>query len=702
MSHLRLSRRHWLRNSSALCSSALALNHVSPAKVRSAEPAAGALNIGSNRLPRMVHEHYVGQVREIMERRSERLKSLQSRAEAEKYLAEVQEKIQQCFGPWPERTPLNAQVTGVVERETYRIEKVIFESRPQFYVTANLYVPKGLKGKAPGVVGSCGHSHNGKANETYQSFAQGLARLGYVVLIFDPIGQGERLQLPHDDDHNKSRVGNGVGEHMMCGNQQFLVGEFFGSWRAWDGIRALDYLLTRDEVDPQHVGITGNSGGGTMTTWLCGVERRWTMGAPSCFVTSFLRNLQNELPADTEQCPPRALELGLDHGDFLIAMAPKPVIICGQEMDYFDARGLYATYEQVRDFYKLFGAEQNVAYHIGPGGHGYQKDAREAMYAHFNRATGRGTESVAEPHLTIETDATLQCTKSGQVSELKGRAIYSFTQEKAKRLSAARKSNGGANLLEAVRRLTQSAADGAAADYRILRPQRNDAYPLPHVTTYLIDHVTPQRGPGLCQPLYRLDKTSHHSRPPKLTTPAILYVAHDSCDLELRHEPLIRAVLKEQPGATLYAADVRGLGESRPNTCGENSYYTAYGCDYFYAAHGIMLGQSVVRNRIDDVRTAIDFITAAGHEKIHVVAAGYGAVPAAIAALDRTQVDQVTLKHALTSWQDLADAEVYKWPLSSMLPGVLEHFDLPEVYRELQVQKKLRLVEPWNASKEVV
>ena len=117
--------------------------------------------------------------------------------------------------------------------------------------------------------------------------------------------------------------GTGTREHLYAGNQQSLVGEFVGTWRAWDGIRALDYLLTREEVDRRHLGVTGNSGGGTMTTWLCGVEQRWTMAAPSCFVTSFRRNLENELPADTEQCPPRALALGLDHEDFLAAMAPK-------------------------------------------------------------------------------------------------------------------------------------------------------------------------------------------------------------------------------------------------------------------------------------------------------------------------------------------------------------------------------------------
>src|SRR5262245_61307931 len=278
-----------------------------------------------NRFGRMVHEFFVEQVRAAERAGVKARAALKTRADAEAYVLDVRKKIRASFGPFPEKTPLKARVTGVVKRDAYDIEKVIFESRPGFLVTANLYVPRGRKLPLPGVVGSCGHSVNGKAAGPYQSFAQGLARLGYVCLIFDPIGQGERLQ--YGQVEKAHRPGAGVGEHLLAGNQQFLVGEFFAAWRAWDGIRALDYLLTRKEVDPKHVGITGNSGGGTMTTWLCGVEERWTMAAPSCFVTTFRRNMENELPADTEQCPPRALALGLDHADFLAALAPKPVIV---------------------------------------------------------------------------------------------------------------------------------------------------------------------------------------------------------------------------------------------------------------------------------------------------------------------------------------------------------------------------------------
>ena len=146
-------------------------------------------------------------------------------------------------------------MTKVVERDAYKIENVLFESRPGFLVSANLYIPKGRSFPLPGVVASCGHSDNGKGIETYQSFCQGLARLGYVVLIFDPIGQGERMQ--YVDSNWKPMRGTGTGEHNYAGVQQVLVDERFWMWRAWDGIRALDYLMSRKEVDVRHLGHHG-------------------------------------------------------------------------------------------------------------------------------------------------------------------------------------------------------------------------------------------------------------------------------------------------------------------------------------------------------------------------------------------------------------------------------------------------------------
>ncbi|MHC4508925.1 MAG: alpha/beta hydrolase family protein, partial [Planctomycetota bacterium] len=627
----------------------------------------------------MVQEYFVDAVRRIEKRANQRRADLKTDADAEAYVRDVRRKIQQSFGPWPKKTPLKPRITGVVERDAYKVEKIIFESRPNFLVTANLYIPKGRAFPLPGVVGTCGHSSNGKASEFYQSFSQGLARQGYVVLIYDPIGQGERLQYP--DEKLKSRIGVGVREHLYAGNQQFLIGEFIGSWRAWDGMRALDYLLTRDEVDPKHIGVTGNSGGGTMTTWLCGVEPRWTMGAPSCFVTTFRRNMENELPADTEQCPPRALALGLDHSDFLAAMAPKPVIVLAKEKDYFDARGAEEAYSRLVNLYQLLGAEENIDLFIGPSYHGYSQENREAMYGFFNRATGL-SEAKSEPELVIEKDETLYCAPRGQVCELDSAPVFSFTKAASEKLAKKRRRNIPAPMLK--RRIAQVLGfRGLAAlqskeppEYRIMRNWRSRGFPKPRWTTYLVDTE-----PGIHAVVYRLSDEQLLSRPPKGQKRAILYVSHQSSDAELRSEPLIKELLAAEPDAAFYTCDVRGIGESQPDTCNENSYLSAYGSDYFYAVHSIMLGKPYPGQRTRDILRVIKWLKSNGHEQVHLVAKGWGTIPVTFAGVLSDDVKQVTLKNALTSYSEIAESETYSWPLSSLVPNILKSFDLPDCYK---------------------
>jgi dienelactone hydrolase len=641
-----------------------------------------------NRFPRMVQEFFVARENEIYEQRLQRLAALTTKADAVAYVESVRTKIRDAFGPFPEKTPLNPRVTRVVERDTYKIENVIFESRPGFLVTANLYMPKGRRFPLPGVVGSCGHSANGKAIDTYQSFAQGLARLGYVVLLFDPIGQGERMQ--YVDANWKPTRGTGTAEHNYAGIQQVLIDEKFWTWRAWDGIRALDYLLTREEVDRRHLGITGNSGGGTMTTWLCGIEDRWTMAAPSCFVTEFRRNMENELGADMEQIPPRALALGLDHEDFLAAMAPKPVIILAKEKDYFDARGNEAAYQRLKRLYRLLGAEDNIAYFIGPTYHGYSQENREAMYRWFNRCTGI-SDAKTEPALVLDKEDVLLCTPHGQVAELGSRPIWLFTQEKARALAARRKSLEGPALMRAVSEKLRLPERTGTPDFRILRPLPDRKYPLRHALPYMVE-----TDPGVHAIVYRLTKEPLLSRPPRDAKTAILYVAHESSDEELRDESLIRDLINAEPEAAFYSCDVRGVGDGEPQTTSVNDR-NEYSTDYFYSSHGLMLDYPYIGQRTFDVLRVLDWLNAWGHERVHLAARGYGALPAAFAALLSPHAVRVTLKHALTSYSDVAEARDYRWPLSALVPGVLASFDLPDCYRELK-RKNLQLLDPWGAT----
>jgi pimeloyl-ACP methyl ester carboxylesterase len=185
------------------------------------------------------------------------------------------------------------------------------------------------------------------------------------------------------------------------------------------------------------------------------------------------------------------------------------------------------------------------------------------------------------------------------------------------------------------------------------------------------------------------------SRPPRETKRAVLYIAHRSADGELRSEPLLAELVKAEPNSAVFAADVRGIGESQPTTT--NASATApYGNDYFYAAHGVMLDYPYMGQRTHDVLQLIAWLKGTGHEEIHLVGCGWGAIPATLAAVMSDDVNEVTLKHALTSYTEIAESEDYKWPLSALIPGVLKRFDLPDCYRALGA-KKLRQIEPWGA-----
>jgi len=627
-----------------------------------------------NRFPRMIQDYFLDRVAESLAKSRKRRASLKTKQDAEAYVKDVRAKIAQCFGPWPEKTPLNARISGTIERDTYIIEKVIFDSRPDFPVTANLYLPKGRNKPLPAVIGTCGHGDPAKATPIYQSFAQGLARQGYIVLIFDPIGQGERVQMLSKD--LKPLHGIGVPEHNYTGKQMLLNGEHLSSWFTWDCIRCVDYLLSRPEVDPKHIGVTGNSGGGTQATWFCGVESRLTMAAPSCFVVGFETNLKNELPADIEQCPPGAISLGLDHLDFIAAMAPKPVILLGQEKDFFDVRGTDNAVKELKKIYKLLGAEQNIKFFAGPEYHGFSKHNREAMYSWFNKVT-KISDAKSEPELSIEEIELLSCTPNGQVGESSPRTLTSYTKEYSQNFKSKRGMPTGEDLKMKIRSVLKLPALTGTPEYRILRPLPERQFPKKFSACYAIETEA-----GITIPVYRLSDTALYSRPPAGVKRAILYVSHLSADEELRKETLIKDLISTEPASAVYACDVRGVGDSKPNTCADD-FFGAYGNDYFYSAHSIMLNSTYTGQKTYDLLRIIDWLKSSGHEEVHLVGKGWGAIPATFAAVLSDTVKQVTLKNALTSYTDIAENDEFNWPLSTLVPGVLKQFDLTDCYREL-------------------
>jgi pimeloyl-ACP methyl ester carboxylesterase len=414
------------------------------------------------------------------------------------------------------------------------------------------------------------------------------------------------------------------------------------------------------------------------------------MAAPSCFVTTWRRNFENEEAADPEQCPPNVLAQGIDHADFIVAFAPKPVILMGQEKDFFDARGLEEAYGRVKQIYRLLGAEDKVQLFLGKDYHGYSQPNREAMYGWFNQQTGIA-QGQKEPALTLEKPETLQCTPKGQVGETKPATIFSINSELAKQLSLARKNVSGEALRRAMAATLKMPARDGAPDYRILRPTSGRSYPKSHAATYVVETE-----PDIQAIVYRLNDAPLTSRVPRGPKRAILYVAHRSADAELRSESLIKELIAAEPASPLFACDVRGVGESYPIVSNRDpaSYY---GAPYFHAACGLMFGYSVPAQRTFDILRLIDWLRETGHEEVHLVGNGFGAIPATLAAVLHDTVKQVTLKRALTSFQTVAESEDYHWPLPALVPEVLKSFDLPDCYREL-APKNLRQIDPVGAA----
>ena len=337
--------------------------------------------------------------------------------EAKARQAWVRAKILELLGGLPDYNgPLNARVTGRIERSHYSIEKVIFESLPEFYVTADLYLPK-EGGKHPGVLMPMGHWEQGKL--AAQPMAANLAMKGFVVLAYDPVGQGERQQA-YDRRIEASLVGGATDQHFQAGAQSILAGENFARYRIWDAKRALDYLLSRPEVESEKIGCTGCSGGGTLTTYISALDPRIKVAAPACYINSW-RQLFAGPTGDSEQSFPFFLSSGLDVADYIELFAPKPWLINSTIGDFFPIEGARHAYQEALDWYRIYNAEDNIRWAVGPGPHGTPLEVREAIYEWMIRWLKDGRGNFREEPVEMAPDFDLLATETGQVE---GRQIY--------------------------------------------------------------------------------------------------------------------------------------------------------------------------------------------------------------------------------------------------------------------------------------
>jgi dienelactone hydrolase len=341
---------------------------------------------------------------------------------AEKRKVEVRTKILSLIGGLPEYNgPLNAKVTRTTPRDGYAIENVIFESLPNYFVTANVYRPA-RAGRHPAVLMSMGHWDEGKA--AGQLISANLARKGFVVLAYDPVGQGERQQA-YDARFGRSLIGGSTEQHFTNGAQAILLGQSVARYFIHDGMRGIDYLVSRSDVDPESIGATGCSGGGTQTTYIAALDPRVKVAAPACYMNSF-STLYTGSIGDSEQSVPGFLSSGLDQTDYVELFAPKPWLISSTEKDFFTPAGARQVFDEARQWYAFFGAQERIKWVVGPGGHGTPPKVREAIYDWMIRWLRNGQGDSTEEHVDLVPDQTLQVTERGQVG---GRDLFQIINE---------------------------------------------------------------------------------------------------------------------------------------------------------------------------------------------------------------------------------------------------------------------------------
>ena len=287
-------------------------------------------------------------------------------------------------------TPLNPKSFGEVRGNGFRIEKILFQSRPNVYVTANVYIPDNLKDRTGAVLFVCGHARDAKTSPQYQIVCQHFALAGLVAFAIDPVGQGERLSY-FDSSRNSSQVEWGVAEHDHAGAQCLPAGWSLARFFVHEGMRAIDYLCTRPEVDPARIGVTGNSGGGTQTSMLMMCDPRIAAAAPGTFIMNRQTYQAGGGAQDAEQIWPEFTSAGLDHEDILIAVCPKPVRVLACTSDFFPIEGARRTVQRCKRLWELCGRGQDVSIAEDNVLHAYTPKLAKAAAQMFAQAL-RGAE----------------------------------------------------------------------------------------------------------------------------------------------------------------------------------------------------------------------------------------------------------------------------------------------------------------------
>lgn len=593
-------------------------------------------------------------------------------------LSERQRKVRRqaiaAIGGFPKKTPLNAQTTGRIRKDGYVVEKVYFESRPNHYVTAHLFLPDSPEFRVPypGVVSPCGHSFAGKNAPAYQRVGVTGAKLGFATLVYDPVEQGERHQLR--DGADKWIV---TREHSRIGNRAVLLGWNAAQFRIWDGIRALDYMVSRPDVDARRVGVLGLSGGGTLSAYLNAVEDRFCAAAPAGFLSTVRDVYDNCGPQDAEQVVFGQLKFGFNHLGIVAARAPSPVMIVASHADFFPFMGAADTFENARRIYGMLGVPERVELMHTAGPHTWYESTRHAAFLWVRRWAADDTAAWPADRAALrrmdfgfeygnENSALAfaeppmrNVIESGRVLDLPGsRSVYDIMRDELARVDAARKAApsvedvrlaAGVRPLDSLTATPAAIKDCRAADGRVVRMllvRDDDLVPIPLVA------FLPANAKG---------------------TPVLLCTDGERKTLETEVKRLLSA------GRAVAVAEMRGFGETARG--GKSKFHAASRHDEELAVLSFAVGENLVARRAEDVAVAArHFCELAGSKPVALSAVGAAAIPAAHAFfLERRLFESFEPKAAPPAWRTVVEKPEIPFFFADSVHGALRTYDWVEI-----------------------
>lgn len=623
--------------------------------------------------PNALYHHIADQAYDYLDKRSEKIKTINTLAEWQQRQKWVHKTLTDAVGQFPDKTPLNAKITKTIIKDGYKIEHIIYESQSGFYVTSSLFIPDNSV-KAPTIVYCSGHSSTGY--RSYQGTILNLVKKGFVVFAFDPVGQGERLQY-FNPQTGKSVFKWPAFEHSYTGAQSFITGNSLANTMIWDGIRAIDYLVTRREVDTNRIGITGRSGGGTQSAYIAAFDKRIKAVAPGNYITNLTRLFQTIGPQDAEQNFFYGIQRGLDMADLLAVRAPKPALMVTTTLDMFPIQGALETADEVSRVYKAYGKPENFGMVTDNAPHTSTKKNREAMYAFFQKFLdnpGDPTDQTIEDLSTEE----LQVTTTGQVSTaLNSETVFSLNSKDAalriKKLDQVRKSTPAylAEMLVAAKKLSGYHEPAISSKQPLFfgRVQR---------TGYVIEKYVLQSEENYPIPYFLLI-------PENPTGKGMIYLNPAGKAADASEGGEMEWFVKK--GVTVLAPDIVGTGEMGPGTFRGDSYIDSVSYNVWFAS--IVIHRSIVGIQVGDVIKLTDQLKKDRNvAEIFALAKREFAPVLLHAAAFSKDIDRVALISPYSSYRSIVMNPKYDQTfLHSTVAGSIGVYDLPDLAASLAPRK---------------